>query len=429
MSASGDLPDTAGGDLGTVDYLTPEALECPYALDARLRDKAPVHRLPNGVSAVTRYADVMKGMGDFEHYSRDLTGYFDPDRPTKFDAIWKCAEARRIFAQEGWDSWPQAAVLFSDPPLHSKFRKFVNPMFSRSRVKAMTPYIQALIDELIDGFIDKGETDFVRDFATPLPMRVICDRLGFPKEDLDRLKAWSTAMGDSVSGVLTPEGEVACARKLVEFQHYMVAQLERKTREPADDILTEIAQAGGDSGFDTAEILSLISSIHIGGNESTTNALASGMWLLLTNPDVMAEIRAKPELIHNFVEETLRLESPFQVFTRTARKDAELAGATFKQGDYIDFRLGAANRDERQFENPDKIDLHRKQPGVHLAFGTGIHFCLGNLLARLELNLAFETLLKRMININLAPQNTFAHMPHRIFRGLKELYLTFDKAP
>lgn len=412
------------------DLNDPAVIECPYAAYDIYREQAAVHKVAEGRYMVMRYDDVREGLSNHELFSRDTVGFFDPDRPSRVDIIWKCPEARRLFAEEGWQSWPQAAALNTDPPLHTRFRKFVDPMFSMKRVREMTPYIQDLIDDLIDGFIDKGEADFVQEFAVPLPMHVICDRLGFPKEDLDRLKFWSIEMSKSVSFTMTPEEEVACARNLVDCQRYMVAQLEHKRRHPADDILSEIAQIkpGAESGFEMGDILSLISSILIGGNESTTNALSSGLWLLLRNPDVLAALKENPDLTRNFVEENLRLESPFQYFLRAVRQDTDLHGVTLKKGDLLDVRLGAANRDPRQYPQPDKIDL--KRPGItnHLAFGAGVHRCLGNMLARTELALAFQTLLRRLDNIQLSPKNTYEHMPHAMFRGLTALYITFDKA-
>ncbi len=411
-----------------VDLTSPEVMACPYAIYDGLRAEAPVHLSPKGKLVTTRYREVVDGLTDHEHLSRDMVGFFDPDRPSRPEIIWRSAEARRIFREEGWDSWPQGAVLFSDPPHHTRYRKFAEPLFSVKRVNAMLPFIQSLIDGLIDDFIDRGEAEFVAEFAVPLPMTVICRMIGFPDEDLDLLKSWSTAMGDAMSYLQSEEEEIRCARSLVACQHYFVEQIARKRRAPADDVLSAIAAADmdGPDGFPLPEMLSLISSILIGGNESTTNALSSGLWLLQTHPEILAEVRADPALIRPFVEETLRLESPFQFFTRATRKPRDFAGVALEPGDLVDVCLGGANRDPDQFPYPERIDLRRRAIASHVAFGAGIHRCLGNVLARTELHHAFETLLRRLPSLALSPCNDFARMRHPIFRGLQRLHIRFD---
>jgi len=310
----------------------------------------------------------------------------------------------------------------------------LSPMFGTAHVKKAEPFIRGLVDELIDSFIDEGEIDFVQRFAIPLPMRMICGVLGFPAEDLERLKTWSTDMAACLSRMLSPDEEVRVARSMVGFQHYIVAQLEEKRRNPADDVLSHLAKVplvdhpGGD-GFTLDDLISMTFSMHIGGNESTTNALTSGLWLALENPEVLAELRADPRLMRNFVGETVRLETPFQSYTRAVRQDVEMEGVLFHRNDKVEFKLGAANRDPRRFEDPDRIDLHRPSPARHVAFSTGPHHCLGSNLARLEMAIAFEALFTRLADMRLAPgKNDFAHLPHFMFRGLKALHLTFRRA-
>lgn len=411
-----------------VELTSADVMACPYGIYEQLRESAPLHRSPKGKFVATRYAEVVEGLTDSEHFSRDMVGFFDPTRPTRKEIIWSSPEARRIFTEEGWDSWPHGSVLFSDPPLHTRYRKLVEPMFSVKRVNALKPYIQGLIDSLIDGFAARGEAEFVAEFAIPLPMTVICHMLGFPDEDMERLKNWSTVMGETMSYLQDEAAEIRSARSLVECQHYFVEQLERKRRNPVDDILSDIARIdiGEGSEFGLPEILSLISSILIGGNESTTNALSSGLWLMLDNPEVVENLLAEPALIRTFVEESLRLEAPFQFFTRATRTECEFAGSRLQPGDLLDVALGAANRDPRQFPDPDRIDLRRRAAATHVTFGAGIHRCLGNVLARVELHMAFETLLRRLPNPRLASGNSYERMRHPIFRGLKELHIAFD---
>lgn len=419
--------------LERIDFADPAIIECPYAAHRLLRETAPVHKTAEGRYVVTRYEDVERGLADYKHFSRDTSGYHDPTRT--FVDVWKNPAAREIFKSEGWDRcWPHGNVINSDPPFHTKYRKLMNPMFSTARVEQADAFIRGLVAELIDSFIDEGEIEFVSRFAVPLPMRMICGLLGFPPADLEQLKVWSTDMARAISGLTSLEEEVRLARSLVSFQHYIVAQLEAKRRNPEDDILSYLAkvplveEGRRDEGFTLSDLISLTFSMHIGGNESTTNALASGVWLLCENPGALEEIKADPALITNLIEEILRLETPFQTFTRAVRDDVDLCGVQLHKNDKLDFRLGAANRDPRRFEDPDKLDLHRETPARHLGFSVGVHHCLGANLARFEMAVAFQELLRRLDRIRLAPgKNDLRHLPHVMFRGLQELHILFDK--
>lgn len=419
------MPGSSAPHQAQIDLADPDIFSCPYEEYDRLRVEAPIHRSRQGRFLSTRYDEVAQGFADHDHLSRDMVGFFDPARPTRTDLIWHSEEARRIFAEEGWDAWPHGAVLFADPPLHTRYRKFAEPMFSPKRVKAVMPFIEAKVHALIDDFAEAGHVEFVAEFATPLPMAVICHMLGFPEDDMPALKSWSTAMGDAMSGLQDERAEIACAKALVACQHYFVAELKERRSDPRDDILSEIAALEDNPDFGLAECLSLISSILIGGNESTTNALSSGLWLMLDTPGLADQLRAEPKLIRNFVEETLRLESPFQFFTRAVSQACVLGGQALAPGDLIDLYLGAANRDPSRFPDPSSIDLQRPSPASHLAFGAGIHRCLGNVLARIELQFAFETLLDRLDGMTLSPQNSFTRMLHPIFRGLEALHIDF----
>ncbi len=415
-----------------INLLDPAVQACPYAAYSTLREQAPVRLAPEtGMFVLTKYDDVKVAFQDHERFSKDTSGTFDPEVTPSGYGGWKNAEAvRKVFQEEGWEAWPQVNSLGSEPPIHAKFRKLIDPSFTAGRIKKMAPYIEKLIHELIDEFIDDGEVEFVGQFCVPLPMHVISDRLGLPKEDLPKLKAWSGDQITSISRLLSPDEEVDCARRLVAFQHYLVDQLEKKRKEPADDILSDLARVeiGGPSGVRLEDLISVIFSVHVGGNESTTNALSSGLLLLLKHPEVMKRIQDDRALIRNFIEEDLRLESPFQAFARLVRKDSELRGVALPKESLLDLRMGAANRDPDEFDRPDEINLQRKNPGRHLAFGVGHHYCVGAPLARLEMTLAFNILFDRLANIRLTPgKNKLDYVPHYLARGLKELHLTFDK--
>ena len=407
----------------------PAVQECPYHAYNVLRDQAPVHKDPHtGYYVITRYDDLKRVLRDYEYFSRDLSGAWDPTIKSGRKGYWRNPqEVTKVFADGGW---VMADCLSAEPPVHNRFRSLADPAFTAGKVKAGQPYIEALIHELVDGFIDDGKVEFITQFCVPLPMHVIADRMGLPKEDLARLKAWSQDQVDSMSQRLSVEEEIANAQRQVEFQHYLVDWFARKRQDPQDDILSILANARDENGeyFKDTELLSIAFALNIGGNETTTNSISSGMLLLMQQPDKMAELRGNRALIKNFIEEIIRLETPVQSLFRTIRKEVELGGVTIPVGATVDMRFGAANRDPAEFPQPEEMDLHRKSPGKHMAYGTAHHYCIGAPLARQEMTLAFNILLDRLDNIQLAPEgNDFTHHPHFALRGLKALHLTFDK--
>jgi cytochrome P450 len=238
-----------------------------------------------------------------------------------------------------------------------------------------------------------------------------------------------------LGGFLTREREIECARSIVEFQHYFAEQLEERRTHPRDDILTDLLNAHiggeGEEGrpLNMAEMLSILQQILVAGNETTTNLIASGMMLLTRDHALMERLAREPDRIPNFVEEALRLESPVQGLFRMAVQDTEIGGTPIPAGSRILLSYASANRDEREFDHPELIDLERENPEGHLAFGRGIHFCLGAALARLEARVAFTLLLTRLKNIRAVEEkNDYRHVPSVILRGLQRLYLTFEPA-
>lgn len=411
------------------NLLDPAIQECPYDAYDVLREQAPVYLDPHtGFYVVTKYDDLREVLRNYDLYTRDVSGTYDKTVESDRAGYWQNAEAvKKVFKEEGW---PQVDSYSREPPSHTHMRRYIDPSFTAGRIKKMKPQIEALINELVDGFIDAGEVEFLEQFAVPLPMHVIADRLGLPTEDLQKLKGWSQDQVDAMSQSLSRDEEIACARRIAAFQHYLVERFEEKRLNPAEDIISDIVAAKDENGeaLTTTEMLGITLALNIGGNETTTNSLAAGMLILMQQPEKMAELRADRSLIRNFIEEIIRLETPVQSLFRIARKDSILRGVSIPKNAIIDMRFGAANRDAEAFENPDEMDLHRRNPGKHLAYGTAHHHCIGAPLARQEMLLAFNILLDRMENIRLAPQgNTFQHHPHFALRGLKELYLTFDK--
>ncbi len=404
-----------------IDLFDPQVQQDPYEAYRVLRDEAPVWKMPGtGWYVVTRHADVAEVVRKPDVYSMRVGAKLD--NPYQRDpAVY------RIFKEEGWVN---PGSLSTDPPVHARYRSLVDVSFTAKRVRAMESEIEKLCHALVDRFTANGEehVELIRHLAVPLPMQVIAERLGLPLDDLPRLKAWSDAWVEPFAMNLGPERRREVARANVALQHYLVEKLEEKRRHPGQDILSDLVAArfDGQRPLDTRELLSIAEQVLVGGNETTTNAIASGVKLLIEHPDQEAALRADPSLLPNFVEEVLRLESPTQGLFRVAAKDAVLHDVAIPEGSLVHLRFGAANRDPRQFRDPDRLDLHRTNARTHLAFSQGAHVCLGAPLARQEMQIAFRVLLERLEALRFSEgANDFRYAPGFTLRALEALHLDF----
>jgi cytochrome P450 len=407
-------------DYSDLNPFLPDVLEDPYAVYVELRRKG-VYQMPDThMFIVTRFRDVEYVLMHPEIFSsHGLTEGLTRDTP----------EIREIEAQ----GWPILEVLSrADPPEHTYYRSVVNKPFSAQGVKKLEPRIKEIADRLINTFSGAGEVELVSQFARPFPLYVFAELMGLPQEDIPQVKHWCDARIERMSGTLISyEQELACVRSIVEFQHYLFREIEKRRAASQDDLITHMVSAPVD-GFGgrtltTQELISMIDIILLGGNETSVNLLSNGLALLLQHPDQLALVREDPLLIPNFVEEALRVESPVLCLFRVAKFDSEVAGVNIPTGSRLAVIYAAANRDEAQFPNPDRFDVHRPNARMSVAFGAGAHFCLGAALARLEGKVAFEVLLKRLGNVRLAKgRNDFRHNINPIVRGLKELHIEFD---
>jgi cytochrome P450 len=263
-------------------------------------------------------------------------------------------------------------------------------------------------------------------------MIVIAELIGVPHTDLTRFKAWSDAIVEPFSLMVSHERELECARLVVEMQHYFAALLEDRRRAPRDDLLTQLVKAGDDPDlhFSLQEQLTIITiDLLASGNETTTAAISSGLLLLMQDPQALAAVRSDRDLLHNLAEEILRLESPAQGMFRRITQDTVLGGVGLKKGEILSVRFGAANRDESQFPDAERIDLHRHQPGKHLALGIGRHHCIGAQLARQELISAFGGLLERYKGFTATPGHPPpSYTPSFFGRNVRELFVTVHPA-
>lgn len=400
--------------------MDPEVVQNPFPLYQWAHVHAPVLEIPGtGMRVVMSYDLCAEAAGRPEDFSNDFTGSIS-------GALAQDPEVKAILEQ----GWPQIdTLLTADPPVHTRFRKLVNLAFSMPRVNALEEGIRQKVDRLIDAFIDKGQCEFVSEFAVGLPVQVICEQLGFELSEQAAVKRWSDAFADRLGHMISRERELECAREVIEFQHAVKAKIDARRAHPTDDLLSDIvnAKVEGERSLDDAEILSIAQQLMVAGNETTTHSLAGGVVHLAQNPAAQAKVRANPQLIPNMVEEVLRLDTPTAGMWRVIKHDCTLGEHAFKAGEMVMLRYAAANRDPARFPDPDTFDPERSNARTHMAFGRGIHMCVGNMLSRKEMTVAFTRILARMDDIRLAEGAELKVAPNILLRGLISAPITFRK--
>ena len=401
------------------DVFDPEVIESPSVFYQALRSQAPVYQLPGTeIFMLSRLGDIKQAAKDTATFSSDFMHLLKGPEP--------CPEAAEIYSG-GIE--PVNTLLTMDPPRHKTYRSLINKVFSAARVNKMRPYMEQIVDELIDVMLEQGECEFVRDFATPLPVYVIADQLGVPRSDLRKIKAWSDAFASRIGGMASPEEEVENARLIIEYQRYMTSVVEDRRANPRDDMISDLVNIEIEDGrkMSLEEAISMIEQLLVAGNETTTAALSGGLLSLIQLSDQLQALLDDPGMIDNAVEEILRLESPSAGLWRVVTRDTEIRGVKIPEGSLLMLRYAAGNRDESVFEHPEEMDVCRQNADDHLAFGQGTHFCPGAMLARKEMQVAFTHLLKRLTNIRLVEgKNDLTHWPNVVLRGLKELHISFE---
>ena len=409
-----------GKALSEFDFFDPEVIECPYEFYKAARREAPVYQLPGtNIFFVSRYEDVKAALKRTDVFSNKFTEELNPPP--------KNPEAIAIY-QTGWET--ADTLLTLDPPRHKVYRSLLNKVFSNKRVEGMHDYMVQIVNELIDEWIDDGAVDFLNRFCVPFPIFVIADQLGVPRSDIALFRHWSDCFGSRLSQFADPDKEVEDARAIVEFQHYFVDKIEQLRQAPDDNIISDLAQARIDDNrlLTTEELLSIIQQLLVAGNETSRASIAAGVLYFIENPGEFARLEADMSLLPNATEEILRLATPSCGLWRKVIADAELGGVAIPEGSMLMVRFASANRDEAVFDEPELFDIARKNASDNLSFGQGVHFCLGAQLARKELNVAFEHLIKRTHNWQLTEgKNTLSHWPNLILRGLNDLHINFDR--
>jgi cytochrome P450 len=391
------------------DLSTPKVIANPYPYYHELREQSPLNYefLPAGAVAgienpirawgLMKYHDVYSALRDHETFAS------------------RHSLAGKVV--------PRLALIHDDPPRHTRFRRLVNKAFTLKRIETLRPWIAGVVNELLDNVVPSTETDFMESYAIPLPVKVIARMLGIPGEDYVTLKRWSDTFLAFSS--MTPEERAKSNQDMMAYFGSMAAA--RRTH-GAEDLLTALVEAevDGESLAD-AEIIGFCMLVLIAGNETTTNVIGNMLGILVDRPELWQQLRSDRTLIDRVIEETLRIESPFQRLSRITTRDTELSGVSLPQGSLVTIYYGAANRDPAEFPNPDEFRLDRDLHN-HVAFGAGIHYCLGAPLARAEASITLNTLLDRYPRIERGTSPALRQTASLMVFGYQQLPLILKAA-
>lgn len=385
----------------TLDFLaaalTPEFRDDPYPFYRALRELEPVHHTALGAYMLTRHADAAA-------VTRDPS-LSTNERNSEIYQQWVAANGE----PDDFDvPMNEVVLLFIDPPDHTRLRGLVSKAFTPKVVAQLRPRIEQIVDERLDAVMARGDSrmDVVTDLAYPLPVLIICELLGVPAEEHTTFQSWSRELATSIDPdpLIAPEQRERISVAGNAFLEYFGELIERRRREPGDDLLSALvaAEEGGDR-LSHDELLGTGLFLLIAGHETTVNLIGNGTLALLRHPAELARLRDDPSLDRNAVEELLRFDSPVQFAApRITLDDYEVGGVPIPPAQQIIILLGAANRDPEVFDDPDRLDIGRENAGRHLAFGGGHHFCLGAALARLEGEVALGMLARRFPRMELA---------------------------
>jgi cytochrome P450 len=412
-----ESPSTIGGDLSetnvnmTPDISSREFKANPYPFYARLRREEPVHRvpLPGKQSAwlITRYHDVATALKE-ERLAKDRFRTFTPEQAKK--QPWIPGVFKPLMRN----------MLDLDAPDHTRLRGLVHKAFSPRLVEQMRDRVEKLTSELLDAALARGRMDLIRDYALPVPTTIIARMLGVPVEDRHKFHRWSAGIVTANPSTL---GMIKVLPSAMAFLRYIRRLIKKRRVDPGDDLTTALVQAeeAGEQ-LSEDEMLSMVFLLLVAGHETTVNLIGNGTLALLDHPDEMERLRNDPALIKSAIEELLRYDSPLETATeRFALEDVTIEGVTIPRGETVFAVIASANRDDRQFENPDQLDITR-EPNKHLSFGLGVHYCLGAPLARLEGQIAINALLARAPELRLAGERGALRWRRGlVLRGLEAL--------
>ncbi len=391
--------------------LDPEVLANPYPLYHRLRTEDPVHWDPFlHAWVVTRYDDVVRVL---HHFSADRTPA--PEQLTSMGLSALNPVAQVMVRQ----------MLFLDAPAHTRLRGLASVAFTPSRVERLRAHIQEIVDGLLDRVESAGQSDLIADLAEPMPAIVTAELMGVPVDDHKQLKSWSADFAEMLGNFQhNPDRIPRVLRSVEEMTAYFRAAIREQHEHPRDGLIQALMSAEIEgSRLTEEEVIANVIVTMVGGQETTTNLIGNGLLSLLRHPDQLHKLRDDSSLIPSAVEELLRYESPSQHTARLARDDVQMGGRLIRQRQAVIAVMGAANRDPERFPDPDRLDITRKD-NRHVAFGWAAHFCFGAPLARIEGQIAFETILRRLPRLTLDP-GPLVWRQNLGLRGLAALPVTF----
>lgn len=397
----------------------------PFEFYELLRNEAPVFYSPALCGyVVSRFEDVRTVLSNDKVFS-------SAPRIKQVSAMAKFAEKYfPLYAAAGTPP-PLPTLVVVDGDKHTRHRQLVDGWFNAPAVRKLDPAITELVDRLIEGFIDRGRVDIYEEFCLRLPLFVICDMLGLPRDGASIMHRTGAAQIRLVSGgAETEQGRIDCHRVIIEFQQFLQPYIDAARLHPADHLLSHLVNTTTKDGdkLSDREIHSLVQSLNAGGTETTTNGLGNMLGLMLEHPKVQEALRADPALIPRFVDEVIRIDSPVAGPPRWTNVDTEISGVRIPAESMVIARIAAANRDERRFQCPANPDFNRSGLRNHVGFGAGVHYCLGAALARFEMKAALERILARMNDIRLDPDAPAPTRTTKIsIRGWTSLPILFEK--
>jgi len=388
--------------------MDPDFVADPYPTYHRLRSEDPVHESPLGFWVLTRYEDVVATLRDPRFAKEPMIA--------------------AVAARLGFDAGAVGiSMLDRDPPDHTRLRGLASKAFTPRVVERLRPRVQEIVDGLLDRVERAGTMDLIEEFAYPIPVNVICEMLGVPVEDHEQFKGWSLDLARGLDSImLGPESDVVkrSGKAREGLSNYIRQLIGERRSAPRGDLLSALiaTEEAGDK-LSEPELVAMSILLLVAGHETTVNLIGNGMLALLRHPDQLRQLRERPDLIGSAVEELLRYDGPVQRTARTPSEDVTIGNRTIPGGAIVMPFIGAADRDPAQFRDPDRLDITRTE-NRHIAFGLGIHFCLGAPLARIEGQIAISTLVKRMPKLALAVERP-EHRQSLTLRGLTALPVSF----
>lgn len=398
------MPDVLGATFNPL-------AEDPYPFYTRARQEEPIMFCPElNAWIVTRYKDIQSIL-------------LQPATFSSCDTLTSPVTFYPRALEELVKGYlPVPIVLNTDGPDHTRFRVPLTKAFAPARIRAIEPFVREVANRLVDVFIHNSRAEIISQFAYPLALEVVFSLLGIPRQDVEQTRQWSQDWLAIMSVQLDEERQVECARSTVAFQQYLAGLLAERRENPQDDLMSALAHfcIPDEEPLTENELVIMLQGLILAGHESTTNMIGTGLLLLLGQPEHWRTLCTHPESIPLAVEEILRFDAPIQMFARTTTREVTVDGVTLPEEASLLLIYGSGNRDEEAFP-----DAHEFQPlrisNRHLAFGHGVHFCVGAALARLEGRIAFEVLTSRLPQLRLVPGQELTHIPTLLFRGYEQL--------